>query len=334
MGLKENILAEFCSKVCKKKDQAIIGTATYRPYQIFLETMEPWERTINASADYPQELDILIQKQRKSLKIPISINAIAPDQQYSLPGRRKVFVFIQNPKNPLEYETLVGSCKRSTTLNFFRSLFASQQSPFTGSIDLNSLDKNFSIAAEKNTRDIMLCCHGQRDPCCGTFGLEIYNYLRNHSKTQQENCRIWKTSHIGGHKFAPTLIEFPSMRVWGHITQESAEKISFQHEPVSDLIHNYRGFSGFQHPFEQVAEKDFFQEMSWNYPDKMPIKWRSKKNKEDHSGSIEILNRNGAVFFSSIVKQTGSSASQASCFDSKIKSYPLFHCSSKTHSLL
>lgn len=57
-------------------------------------------------------------------------------------------------------------------------------------------------------RDILVCTHGSRDVCWGKFGYAIYKLLRARHAAPN-GLRVWRTSHIGGHRFASTLLDFP-----------------------------------------------------------------------------------------------------------------------------
>ena len=44
--------------------------------------------------------------------------------------------------------------------------------------------------------------------------------LRNHLKDQEDNIEVFESSHLGGHRFAPIMIDFPSGRAYGQLTTE------------------------------------------------------------------------------------------------------------------
>ncbi|GIT73067.1 MAG: hypothetical protein Ct9H300mP28_28810 [Pseudomonadota bacterium] len=67
---------------------------------------------------------------------------------------------------------------------------------------------------------ILVCTHGRHDKCCAKFGQEFAENLRNHLKDQQDNIEVFDSSHLGGHRFAPTMIDFPSGRAYGQLTTE------------------------------------------------------------------------------------------------------------------
>ena len=48
--------------------------------------------------------------------------------------------------------------------------------------------------------------------------MELADNLRNHLKDQEENIKVLDSSHLGGHRFAPIIIDFPTGRAYGQLT--------------------------------------------------------------------------------------------------------------------
>jgi len=59
----------------------------------------------------------------------------------------------------------------------------------------------------------LVCNHGRRDRCCAKFGMPIY-----HALDAAVGERVWQTTHLGGHRFAPTLVVMPSGHCYGRVT--------------------------------------------------------------------------------------------------------------------
>ncbi len=58
----------------------------------------------------------------------------------------------------------------------------------------------------------LVCTHGSRDRCCGTFGYPVYRALEARSKRL-----VIQVSHLGGHRYAPVVASFPEWRIFGHV---------------------------------------------------------------------------------------------------------------------
>jgi hypothetical protein len=58
-----------------------------------------------------------------------------------------------------------------------------------------------------------VCTHGQRDRCCADFGLPVYRALRD-----VVGDRVWQTTHLGGHRYAPNILVAPDGVMYGRVT--------------------------------------------------------------------------------------------------------------------
>jgi len=67
---------------------------------------------------------------------------------------------------------------------------------------------------------ILVCTHGKRDQCCGRLGGKIFAKLH-----ARKSAWVWQTSHLGGHRFAPTLLTLPDGMMYGRIPEEEAEEL-------------------------------------------------------------------------------------------------------------
>ena len=127
-----------------------------------------------------------------------------------------------------------------------------------------SNSKNTSKNIEKD--HILVCTHGRHDKCCAKFGQELVNNLRNHLKDQQENIEVFDSSHLGGHRFAPTMIDFPSGRVYGQLNSKEIPEYLECRKLGMVYSQAYRG-SVFLPDLVQVAEayvQRFRSSKQWN----------------------------------------------------------------------
>ena len=98
-------------------------------------------------------------------------------------------------------------------------------------------------------RVYLVCTHGQRDRCCAKWGAAMYRAL-----AQRAPQRVWQTSHLGGHRFAATLVELRSGHVYGRLEADEADAL-FEAAEAGRLhaLHRVRGCSFVRRP-EQAAE--------------------------------------------------------------------------------
>ncbi|HEY6567238.1 MAG TPA: sucrase ferredoxin, partial [Actinomycetota bacterium] len=108
-------------------------------------------------------------------------------------------------------------------------------------------------AIPSEIRDILICTHGTRDACCGTIGMKLVQALSSWAE-DQPNVRLWRSSHLGGHRFAPTMVDLPSGDSWAFVDPSVAPGLlEGDHSPQSVLRH-HRGWWGLGSAFEQAAE--------------------------------------------------------------------------------
>ena len=76
------------------------------------------------------------------------------------------------------------------------------------SIDVLS-DDSFDECLEPQ---YFVCTNGQRDLCCARFGLPTFKKL-----SEAVGERVWQTTHLGGHRFAPNVLALPQGVLYGRV---------------------------------------------------------------------------------------------------------------------
>jgi len=67
-------------------------------------------------------------------------------------------------------------------------------------------------APDETSAQYFVCTNGQRDVCCARFGLPTYAALR-----ERVGSRVWQTTHVGGHRFAPNVLALPQAALYGRV---------------------------------------------------------------------------------------------------------------------
>jgi hypothetical protein len=118
---------------------------------------------------------------------------------------------------------------------------------------------------ELPSRDIFVCTHGSRDRCCSRFGAPIFHQGRRLvEELGLEDTRIWQASHIGGHRMAPTAIDFPSARYYGYLDGESIQAVLTHSGDIHRLEPIYRGW-GVLPWAAQILEKKLLLIHGWDW---------------------------------------------------------------------
>lgn len=102
----------------------------------------------------------------------------------------------------------------------------------------------------------LVCTHGSRDSCCGTLGVRLAQQLR-----QLNIGQVWEVSHIGGHRFAPTLWHLPSWRVYGRLPEDSQQLAQWASQPLTTQF--LRGHAGYSAKLQVFEAYLFEQTNQW-----------------------------------------------------------------------
>lgn len=111
--------------------------------------------------------------------------------------------------------------------------------------------------------DVLLCGHGRRDRCCGSFGVSLEVELRSSGLLDTRTVRLRRTSHTGGHRFAPTAMILPDGTSWGFLDAETLTGILDRRQPVERCTAHYRGCSGLSSPSIQAVERAVIETAGW-----------------------------------------------------------------------
>lgn len=112
--------------------------------------------------------------------------------------------------------------------------------------------------------DVLVCTHGRRDRCCGALGMALYSALAGDGDSA---LRIWRTSHTGGHRFAPTAVVLPEGTAWAFVDEALVRQVVDRTGSFADVAERYRGCSGFSDAAGQVLERIALRDVGWSVLD-------------------------------------------------------------------
>lgn len=100
---------------------------------------------------------------------------------------------------------------------------------------------------------LFVCTHSGRDACCAILGRALLGELNASMAMPAE--RIWECSHLGGHRFAPSVLALPSGAVYGRVDAAEAASLCEATSRGALLVHRLRGRAGVPAPL-QAAEAE------------------------------------------------------------------------------
>lgn len=241
---------KLCSVVSRGAGDDPIGSATPFDRCLMVEIRPPYQRNAPDSRRFPDGLAEIVDGAMGDGRIQ-KFGAFMPDREYSTKGLARVFLFSRPGAGPFAaYEKVEALAPMDDLALVVEALVSGDEFPEKYREDSGDV------------REVFVCTHNNRDVCCGKFGDPVYKDLRR--TVAHGSIRVWRTSHLGGHRFAATVMDLPSGMWWGHLDRDTAPSLIRRDAPFPEFRTNYRGWSGFG-KFAQIAEREILAEVGWRW---------------------------------------------------------------------
>jgi hypothetical protein len=113
-------------------------------------------------------------------------------------------------------------------------------------------------------RHVLICTHGRRDACCGSAGTRLFQEVGG----SVDGVEFWRSSHLGGHRFAPTALVLPEGTMWAHLDARVLVGIATRTLDVNEALGHYRGCTGLAEPEVQAADRAALALHGWAWLDR------------------------------------------------------------------
>ncbi len=156
-----------------------------------------------------------------------------------------------------------------------------------------------AVGCAENESAVLICTQGSHDVCCGSEGArlaaDLESLLRTRSKAPRSasggslsdapladhqptdphqppreapaetdgRVAVYRVSHTGGHRFAPTAMTLPDGRMWAGIDAHELAAIVNRSAVAADLAPRCRGWWGASTGPAQVGERAVFAQVGW-----------------------------------------------------------------------
>jgi len=229
-------LNQRCADEARLSGADPAGFATFAPSFLLIEVARPWPQEI---AEHPALRGVADMAAR----IGARVQAIVPAND--LPDDlTRVTLYSHNGGPFLRYE------RRETE------------------VALERLDDELDLLASRPVGtagaavDLLLCTHGARDRCCGSLGTRLA-----FGQAGRDGVRVLQTSHLGGHRFAPTGLVLPSGTMWAWLDDRVLDSVLNRSGEVCELLAHYRGSTALATSELQFAERAVFAAVGWQWLD-------------------------------------------------------------------
>ncbi len=159
--------------------------------------------------------------------------------------------------------------------------------------DVLTLELDGSSGTPSTRPIVALCTHGRHDRCCAVRGRKAIPSL-----VEQNEDITWECSHLGGDRFAGTMIVFPEGLYYGNVDDANVAEIVERHKAGLVEPRFLRGRSSLQ-PSVQVAQhhaRELFDDNRIHTfepltTDREDALWTVRLDHEE--GPIEVILREG-----------------------------------------
>jgi hypothetical protein len=194
-----------CAALAGALGEPLAGTAAFARSWLAIEQPGPWGRDALSAS----HLDEGVAKELAALAAGTGVRIVLVRRPGSHPDRhrpvpRHVYLAHTAPGRTWLERTTLTDPKQLLDLDFARA----------GAGDPGLLGTPVSDPL------LLVCTNGRRDVCCALRGRPIAAELAARFGDQ-----VWETTHIGGHRFAPTAVLLPTGYSYGRLTTESATRL-------------------------------------------------------------------------------------------------------------
>ena len=213
----------YCSDLCLASGEPLLGTAGQVDVWLMLEYKPVWRAKATDDNDLAAPMKAWLER---------TVAAYAAKGQTARPQ------FIRRPElDTSDVSLFVGI---DGQLRRFQGDYTT-----IATLDLPNRHEALERVDEPH---YFVCTNGQRDMCCARYGLPVYARLR-----ELAGGRVWQTTHVGGHRFAPNVLALPQGALYGRVFADGVDAFFATVESGDLALPHLRGRAALP-PAAQVAE--------------------------------------------------------------------------------
>ncbi len=192
-----------CSGRSLEASEPLHGSAPHRRIWLLLEVNAPWGAQALAESNLPTAVRMHFERYLESTPEAGLLFIRQPGRHEGL----RFFLAVADAETPALYQFTLHDYKDLLAFNF-AALAAGQRADLLDDQPL-----------------FLVCTHGKRDQCCALAGMPMFTALR-----ERVGTRVWRCSHIGGHRFAPTMLFLPQGLCYGRMPLEALPGVLEAHQ--------------------------------------------------------------------------------------------------------
>jgi hypothetical protein len=228
-----------CSRLSRELGEPLAGTAPVAKSWIMLEQPGPWGRKALTQSHLDPALGAALEAGAAAHGARVALirrPGPHPDDHHG--GRRRLWIASTRPGATWLLGGIVDDVGKLRGLSW----------PGVEQGDIKLVRASLPAMEPESEPLLLICTNGRRDVCCASFGRPLVTVMH-----QRSPGRVWETTHLGGHRFAPTAAVLPFGVVYGRLDADAASRILDEVRDGRLVLDGYRGRSTFEGP-GQVAE--------------------------------------------------------------------------------
>jgi hypothetical protein len=228
-----------CSTVSQELDEPIAGTAATARTWLLLEQPGPWGARALTSSHLDPALGRALEAAAKGTGVRIAlIRRPGRHADCGTPAARQVYAAHTDPGNAWLHSATADDPRALLDLDFAA----------LGRGEHQSFDAALGARPHTGGPLALVCTNGKRDRCCALLGRPLAAEL-----AASEVEGVWEVTHLGGHRFSPTVLVLPYGYAYGRAEAHAVKEVLHGVREGRVVVEGCRGSSAWERP-GQAAE--------------------------------------------------------------------------------
>ncbi|MFJ6570613.1 sucrase ferredoxin [Streptomyces sp. NPDC091292] len=228
-----------CATTSRDLDEPLAGTAATARTWLLLEQPGPWGAKALTSSHLDPAVGRALEAAADGTGVRVAlIRRPGRHADCHAPASRRVYVAHTVPGDAWLREATTDDPGRLLDLDFAA----------LGEGDHDSFDRVLGAQPHIGSPLALVCTNGKRDRCCALLGRPLASEL-----TDAGEEGVWEVTHLGGHRFSPTLLVLPHGYAYGRAEAPHVKGVLDAIRDGRVVTEGCRGSSAWERP-GQAAE--------------------------------------------------------------------------------
>ncbi|MFJ4832688.1 sucrase ferredoxin [Streptomyces sp. NPDC088747] len=228
-----------CTTASRHLDEPLAGTAATARTWLLLEQPGPWGAKALTSSHLDPALGRALEAAAADNGVRIAlIRRPGPHADFGPPAERRVYAAHTAPGNVWLHGATICDPEQLLDLDFTA----------LGKGDPHTFDASLGGGPHTGDPLALVCTNGKRDRCCALLGRPLAAELAASGVDG-----AWEVTHLGGHRFSPTLLVLPYGYAYGRAEAHAVKEILQGVREGRVVTEGCRGNSAWERP-GQAAE--------------------------------------------------------------------------------